>query len=73
MIKQIFLLCSVVSVFADTEKYGGCNDYGCAGGVNQYGTGGTSSTFFSSGGFGGQEVLGGLEHHLLVLDPLLPV
>eukprot|EP00105_Crassostrea_gigas_P008084 XP_011422548.1 PREDICTED: uncharacterized protein LOC105324963 [Crassostrea gigas] len=65
MIKQIILLCYVASVFADTEKYGGCNDYGCAVGVNQYGPGGASSTFFSSGGIGGQQVLGGLEHQLL--------
>lgn len=65
MIKQIFLLCSLASVFADSEKYGGCNGYGCAVGVNQYGPGGASRNFFSSGGFGGQQVLGGLEHQLL--------
>lgn len=55
----------MASVYADSEKYGGCNGYGCAVGVNQYGPGGASRNFFSSGGFGGQHVLGGLEHQLL--------
>ena len=59
MIRTIFLLGTIASVFADSDQYGGCNGYGCTYGVNSYGPGGVSSTQYSVGGLGGQVGLGG--------------
>ena len=59
MIRTIFLLGTIASVFADSDQYGGCNGYGCTYGVNSYGPGGVSSTQYSVGGLGGQVGFGG--------------